>query len=58
MIDFYEPGPGRDPREERDEDEAATGRIRCIGCGRFLPADTDWNQCADCDTREHGLGPI
>jgi len=24
---------------------------RCIGCGRFLPKDRRWNQCADCDTR-------
>jgi hypothetical protein len=25
---------------------------RCIGCGKFLPRDRDWNQCSDCDTRD------
>lgn len=28
------------------------GCWRCIGCGRLLPKDRDWNQCADCDTRD------
>jgi len=41
------------PREERERDEAKTGRPRCIGCGKFLKVDADWNQCADCDTRSY-----
>lgn len=27
------------------------GCWRCIGCGKLLPRDRRWNQCADCDTR-------
>jgi rubrerythrin len=34
-----------------EEDRERTGRWRCIGCGRFLRSDGDWNQCPDCDTR-------
>lgn len=33
-------------------DEIKTGRPRCIGCGKFLKVDRDWNQCSDCDTRD------
>lgn len=32
-------------------DRAKTGRLRCIGCGRFVKFTRRWNQCADCDTR-------
>jgi hypothetical protein len=32
-------------------DRAKTGRIRCIGCGRFVKFIRRWNQCPDCDTR-------
>ena len=42
---------GLTDREIRERDEAKTGRLRCIGCGRFLADDANWNQCADCDTR-------
>lgn len=28
------------------------GCWRCIGCGKLLPRGRNWNQCADCDTRE------
>ena len=34
------------------DDRERTGRWRCIGCGRFLRNDGNWNQCPDCDTRE------
>jgi hypothetical protein len=27
---------------------------QCIGCGKFLRKDSNWNQCSDCDTREPG----
>lgn len=40
---------------EQEWDEAKTGQLRCIGCGKFLKRDADWNQCADCDTRVEGL---
>lgn len=32
-------------------DRAKTGRLRCIGCGRFIAFARHWNQCVDCDTR-------
>lgn len=28
------------------------GCWRCIGCGKLLRRDQDWNQCSDCDTRD------
>jgi hypothetical protein len=43
-----------DPESEeaqRREDEYVTGRVRCIGCGKFVARERKWNQCADCDTR-------
>jgi hypothetical protein len=33
-------------------DREATGRVRCIGCGKFVAARRRWNQCPDCDVRE------
>lgn len=38
--------------QQRELDEAKTGRGRCIGCGKFLKNDARWNQCSDCDTRD------
>lgn len=43
------------PEERREEDERKTGRIRCIGCGRFVAKARHWNQCADCDVRVAGI---
>jgi hypothetical protein len=40
------------PEQRAEQDRAKTGRWRCIGCGKFLRDDGDWNQCADCDTRD------
>jgi len=37
--------------DEVEADRKLTGRVRCIGCGRFVRMDAHWNQCADCDTR-------
>ena len=36
------------PQEREDADREATGRVRCIGCGRFVREDAHWNQCPDC----------
>lgn len=40
------------PDERLALDEDATGRCRCIGCGKFVADRRNWNQCSDCDTRE------
>ncbi len=32
--------------------EWKTKHPQCIGCGKFLRKDRNWNQCSDCDTRE------
>lgn len=28
------------------------GCWRCIGCGKLLSRDSNWNQCPSCNTRE------
>lgn len=43
-----------DDRDRTRRDMKKTGRVRCIGCGRFVRFDAHWNQCPDCDTREAG----
>ncbi len=35
------------------DDESLTRRVRCIGCGKFVPRSRRWNQCSNCDTREY-----
>jgi hypothetical protein len=41
----------RTPEQRKTDDRAKTGRLRCIGCGKFLKDNARWNQCAGCDTR-------
>jgi rRNA maturation endonuclease Nob1 len=45
------PGEYSTHEERRQIDEEITGRIRCIGCGKFVARSAHWNQCGDCDTR-------
>lgn len=51
ILDWGDPDY-RDPIQRAEDDEAATGRVRCIGCGKFVPRSANWNQCPDCDVRE------
>ena len=33
-------------------DGEVDGRVRCVGCGKFVAARRRWNQCPSCDVRD------
>jgi hypothetical protein len=50
IIDYKFQFRSNEEIEERDRKK--TGRVRCIGCGKFVAKRRKWNQCSDCDTRD------